>query len=298
MKTLLSLTILVGVGLIGLGFVFPRPSSAEVDPTKVIAAFLFDDPDVKDLIRDWSGRRNHAEPNKGNSFRFEDEGKFGGAVELEDGRKLCLDLGKPILNELTEFTFVGWFNRDPAPPWGGYETFIEQSNVIEWYNNRRSSNALLVFPRTKKKPDALKPVQAISKLPGPDNKWTDEGTFVHMSVIADLNQMTVYRNARRPPLAIKKVNNLPERGALVHYGKSDNNTYIGGCGVAANVGGQGDGNWFPGLLDEVAIFGEALELADVKAIMNNGLTSLPLIGLAVKPGGKLATTWGSLKKQY
>ena len=295
MKTLLSLTILVCVGLISISPVFTRVSSAEIDPSKVIAAFLFDETEDKNLIRDWSGKRNHAEPNKGNSFRFEDEGKFGGAVELEDGRKLCLDLGKPVLNELAEFTLVGWFNRDPAPPWGGYETFIEQSNVIEWYNNRRSSNALLVFPRTQKKPDALKPVQAISKLPGPDDKWTDEGTFVHMSVIADKSQMTVYRNGR---LVSKKLLNKLEGGEVVHFGKSDNNTYIGGCGVAANVGGQGDGNWFPGLLDEVAIFGEALELADVKAIMNNGLTSLPLIGLAVKPGGKLTTTWGGLKKQY
>ncbi len=295
MKTLLSLTILICVGLISMGLVFTGVSSAEIDPSKVIAAFLFDDPDVKDLIRDWSGKRNHAEPNKGKSFRFVDEGKFGSAVELEFGKKVCLDLGKPLLNELTEFTLVGWFNRDPGPPWGGYETFIEQSNVIEWYNNRRSSNALLVFPRTQKKPDALKPVQAISKLPGLDNKWDDEGTFVHMAVIADKSQMTVYRNGR---LVSKKRLNKLEGGEVVHFGKSGNNTYIGGCGVAANLGGQGDGNWFPGLLDEVAIFGEALELADVKAIMNNGLTSLPLIGLAVKPGGKLATTWGGLKRQY
>ena len=295
MKTLLSLTILVCVGLISIGLVFTRVSSAEIDPSKVIAAFLFDDSDVKDLIRDWSGKRNHAEPNKGKSFRFVDEGKFGGAVELEFGKKVCLDLGKPLLNELTEFTLVGWFNRDPGPPWGTYETFIEQSNVIEWYNNRRSSNALLVFPRTQKKPDALKPVQAISKLPGLDNKWDDEGTFVHMAVIADKSQMTVYRNGR---LVSKTRLNKLEGGEVVHFGKSENNTYIGGCGVAANLGGHGDGNWFPGLLDEVAIFGEALKLADVKATMNNGLTSLPLIGLAVKPGGKLAMTWGSLKKQY
>ena len=167
--------------------------------------------------------------------------------------------------------------------------------MIEWYNNRRSSNALLVFPRTQKKPDARKPVQAISKLPGLDNKWDDEGTFVHMAVIADKSQMTVYRNGR---LVSKTRLNKLEGGEVVHFGKSENNTYIGGCGVAANLGGHGDGNWFPGLLDEVAIFGEALKLADVKATMNNGLTSLPLIGLAVKPGGKLAMTWGSLKKQY
>lgn len=295
MKTLLSLTILTCIGLIGMGLISTHECSAEVDPLKVIAAFLFDDPDAKDLIRDWSGKRNHAVPNKGNSFRFEEDGKFGGAVELGVAKKLCLDLEKPVLNELTEFTLVGWFNRDPGPPWGGYETFIEQSNVIEWYNNRRSSNALLVFPRTQKRPDALKPVQAISKLPGPDDKWTDEGTFVHMSVIADKSQMTVYRNGR---LVSKKRLNKLDGGEVVHFGKSANNTYIGGCGVAANVGGQGDGNWFPGLLDEVAIFSQALELADVKAIMNNGLESLPLIGLAVKPGGKLATTWGGLKKRY
>ncbi|RKU37988.1 hypothetical protein C6495_00960 [Candidatus Poribacteria bacterium] len=64
---------------------------------------------------------------------------------------------------------------------------------------------------------------------------------------------------------------------------------IGGCGVW-----DGEGNWFTGAMDEVAIFHSPLEDDDIADIMNNGLTSL---GVAVEPAGKAAVTWGQLKRK-
>lgn len=55
-----------------------------------------------------------------------------------------------------------------------------------------------------------------------------------------------------------------------------------------------DTQWMEGVLDEAAIFDEALSEEEIQDIMNNGLQSSVL---AVSPSGKLATAWGSIKKQ-
>ena len=52
------------------------------------------------------------------------------------------------------------------------------------------------------------------------------------------------------------------------------------------------GNYAEGTMDEVAIFNVALSGADINDIMNQGLAD---VLLSVEPGGKLATTWSSLK---
>lgn len=282
-------------------------SFGEIDPSKVIVAYTFEN-DADDLIRDWSGNRNHAKPPRGRKFKFIEEGKFGSAVELAVGAKTCLDPGKPLMNELTEFTAAGWFNRGDHKKWGKpatNETFIEQANVFEWYNDRPASNAVLTFPATTERQhgvNILKPVSTIMKLPsGGDNQWTDEGSFVHMAVVGDTSQFTIYRNARRG--AVKKVKNLPKLGDLIHYGSSKNPTYIGGCGVAGGAPGGGlqggDGNWFPGWIDDIIITAQALSTADLKILMNEGLESksVGLLGLAVAPRNKLALTWGALKSR-
>ena len=54
------------------------------------------------------------------------------------------------------------------------------------------------------------------------------------------------------------------------------------------------GQYFTGLLDDVAFFDVMLTAADIKGVMNKGLKT----SLAVSPTGKLTTSWGGLKTQY
>jgi len=53
---------------------------------------------------------------------------------------------------------------------------------------------------------------------------------------------------------------------------------------------NGSSHYYNGLMDEVAVFSRALKLDELKLVME-GLEAL----LAVKPGGKLTTTWGRIK---
>ena len=74
-------------------------------------------------------------------------------------------------------------------------------------------------------------------------------------------------------------------------------TSIGAVNREIGIGAHFIENWgqyFTGLLDDVAFFDVTLTAADIKNIMNKGLK----ISLSVSAAGKLATSWGSLKAQY
>ncbi|MAE18601.1 hypothetical protein CMK12_06680, partial [Candidatus Poribacteria bacterium] len=64
-------------------------------------------------------------------------------------------------------------------------------------------------------------------------------------------------------------------------------------GIGAHFIGQW-GQYFTGLLDDVAFFDVMLTAADIKGVMNKGLKT----SLAVSSTGKLTTSWGGLKTQY
>jgi len=94
--------------------------------------------------------------------------------------------------------------------------------------------------------------------------------------------------------------------ALVYDGKTGNyyldgsseadGNLTGKINIVANpvvMGHNGkNGEWYSGLIDEVAIFNVALTKDDIKTIMTKGLEG----ATAVSPSGKLTTTWGNIKK--
>ena len=48
-------------------------------------------------------------------------------------------------------------------------------------------------------------------------------------------------------------------------------------------------------IDEVAVFNVALSQADIESVMNNGLMGSGAV--SVEPAGKLATTWGNIRRR-
>jgi len=286
------------IGLIGVSLVFTNIGSAEIDPSNVVAAYLFDieNPDV---LIDWSGNRNHGQID--HKVKYID-GKFGKAIQFDPDRKNFIDLGKPLLNDLAEFTIVAWVNK-AAKEWDQPEGIVGQHDVIEWYLSRRSTLMLMAYPLSethKKKDHHDHPhdtpgclnnkicISALLKLPGPDFKWEDEESWVHLAAIGDAAIMRNTRNAARG--AQKRVNKL-NIGPVTSYGASANSTKIGGGGIFWPWGSD----WFSGAIDELAIFNVALALDEIKTLMAEGLESIGLIGQAVDPAGKLAVTWGELK---
>ena len=288
------------IGLIGVSLVFTNIGSAEIDPSNVVAAYLFDieNPDV---LVDWSGNRNHGQINHKVNYV---DGKFGKAILFDRNRKNFIDLGKPLLNDLEEFTIVAWVNKE-STPWDQPEGIVGQHDVIELFLTRRSTLMLMAYPlsETHKKKhihghrhdgagclDAKICISALLKLPGPDFKWEDEESWVHLAAIGDAAIMRNTRNAARG--AQKRVNKL-SIGPMTSYGASADSTKIGGGGIFGP--GEGVPDYFSGAIDELAIFNVALTLDEIKTLMAEGLESIGLIGQAVDQAGKLAVTWGELK---
>ncbi len=302
MKTSATWFTLTCIGLIGVSLVFTNKGSAEIDPASVVAAYLFDNENADEVLIDWSGNRNHGEINRKVNYV---EGKFGKAIHFDPSRSNFIDLGKPLLNDLQEFTIVAWVNKDPVDWDGGAEAIVGQHDVIEWFLSRRSTLMLMAYPTTethRKKAvhphphdrggclDAKICISALLKLPGPDFKWEDEESWVHLAAIGDTAIMRNTRNAARG--VQKRVNKL-NIGPITSYGASADSTKIGGGGIAGPADAGPD--YFGGSIDELAIFNVALSLDDIKTLMAEGLESIGLLGQAVEPDGKLAVTWGELK---
>lgn len=301
MKTSATWFTLTCIGLIGVSLVFTNIGSAEIDPTTVVAAYLFDNEEADEVLIDSSGNHNHGEIKRRGDY---EEGKFGKAIHFDPNKKNFIDLGKPLLNDLEEFTIVAWVNKDPLD-WAHNEAIVGQHDVIEWYLSRRSTLMLRAYPTTeahqKKKghnhphdgggcKDTKICISALLKLPGPDFKWEDEESWVHLAAIGDAAIMRNTRNAARG--AQKRVNKL-NIGPVTSYGDSAHSTKIGGGGTNGPPAGEPD--YFGGLIDELAIFNVALSLDDIKTLMAEGLESIGLLGQGVDPAGKLAVTWGELK---
>jgi len=70
---------------------------------------------------------------------------------------------------------------------------------------------------------------------------------------------------------------------------------IADSGEDVHIGMRPGGDRLKGILDEVAIFNKALTQDEIKDIMAKGLSEA--LGMAaVSPSGKLAATWGQIKK--
>ena len=301
MKTSATWFTLTYIGLIGVSLVFTNIGSAEIDPTSVVAAYLFDNEEADKVLIDWSGNRNHGEINRKIDYV---EGKFGKAIHFNPSRNNFIDLGKPLLNDLEEFTIVVWVNKD-AEDWVGATGIVGQHDVIEWFLSRRSTLMLMAYPTTEthqKKDVHVHPhdwagclnakicISALLKLPGPDFKWEDEESWVHLAAIGDAAIMRNTRNAARG--VQKRVNKL-NIGPVTSYGASAHSTKIGGGGIFGPA--EAGPDFFSGSIDELAIFNVALSLDDIKTLMAEGLESIGLLGQAVEPAGKLSVTWGELK---
>ena len=65
-------------------------------------------------------------------------------------------------------------------------------------------------------------------------------------------------------------------------------------GIYLDTGQHGKwGEFFPGIIDEVAIFNIALADDDIETIMAKGLEEI----LSVEPSDKLAAIWATIKAQ-
>jgi hypothetical protein len=255
MKTIIIRSALFGISLMLLSLFFTAISDAKIDLKTAVGIWLFDD-GKGDVAKDNSDKGNNAKLK--NSPKWVD-GKFGKALEF-NGKDNCVQTEKKLLDNLEDFSIVTWVK--PGNLVGGRIGLVGQNDSPEFGFIDAGTVNLWT------------PVASVSKPYG--HKF---GEWHHVAATTTAKTMKVYIDGEAAQGA----------GGGAAHGTSAFNVNIGGCGVW-----DGDGNWFTGAMDEVAIFHSALEDNDIKAIMNDGF--FKVLGLAVEPGGKLAVTWGQIKK--
>ena len=210
-----------------------------------------------DVAMDSSGNNNHGTIVNAPIWV---DGRFGGALGF-DGTGNCVNTNKKLLNGKREFTIVAW---------------VKKGNITENRIGLMGQNDSPEFGFINPTTVALwTPSAGINNNPYPH----PAGEWHHVAAVATREFTKVYVDGEA----------TTQNGRWSNHGRSDFNVNIGGCGVWDPTG-----NWFTGSMDEVGLFHAPLSDDDINDLMNNGLTAL---GVAVEPAGKIAVTWGMLKRK-
>ena len=252
--------------LVAAGCIFASAglARAAVDQRSVVGMWLLDEGDG-DIAQDEAGNEWHGAVSGDPDWT--DEGVFGGAIDF-DGVDDHIDFGADEALKPEEFTLVAWFSTRKL---NGYGHIIQAGNdwndmagyLLRVHQNGNTNGALAHAP-------ANGAIFIESAALSTETWYHAAFTFDGETAVLYLDGMEAGRQGA-PGIMY---DDLPLR-----------------------VGTQSGGNVssFDGILDELALFNVALELEDIEEIMTEGLQEATGI-LPVEPGGKLATTWGELRR--
>jgi len=232
----------------------------------LVGLWLFDDGSGT-VVKDSSGKGNDGKTN--GDFKW-DNGKFGKAIVSPAAVASSITVPKSAsLDTVTKaMTIAAWFRVDTAS-----DTGIRRPNAFLLEDQSATEPVPDSFSFRMWTSKGLSPgVYGKTKLE--QKKWN------HVAGTYDGTQMKLY------------INGVPEKEVL-----SDANAAIDGK-WSGDVGTPADGlqlkfasETLIGGMDEVMLFNRALTDSEIKEIMVGALTTT-----AVDSHGKLAQTWGSLKK--
>jgi hypothetical protein len=255
---------LLCIGLIIFSLMFIAQAEAKIEPKSIVGIWLFNEGGGK-KAKDSSKNGNDGDLMSDPKWV---DGKSGKALEFDFTLNNYVIVPLPHSDSITVVMWAkykalptansGLFHaqatQDPA---GGPPTKI----VGIWVENSK-----LLWGRL------IQPGAVIVNIP--KNKGLTQDKWHHIALTADENS-----KKGKQWLDGEVVGEVGYSGKLEKF-------------AFAKIGRQGTESW-SGAIDEVAVFNQALEEADIKSIMNKGLEA----ALAVEPSGKLAVTWGGIKNK-
>ena len=257
-------SIIVCLAIITISLTFTVQTYAELDFETARGIWLLDE-GRGDVINDISGNDNHGELQGGKWVK----GPDGPALSLNgvNDRVIIPDSDSLYLEKA--WTITAWTFVDKAE--NGYGHILGKrpaAGTVANYAFRTSANG--------------SGWEAYFARDGWRGAWgqgnVKKDTWLYMTAIYDgKDNITIYENAE-------------EIGSVGGMGKPgpQNDTDV-------NIGGwtNNTSETLNGMLYEVAIFDAVLEVEDISALMEKGLSTL----LPVEPSDKLATTWASIKSR-
>ncbi len=258
----------IGISFIIVSLIFVGISNAAVDPESIMGMWLFDEGNG-DVAKDSSVNGNDGVLTSGPEWV---DGKFGGGLEFQ-GR----------VNGVSDYVLCG---RDDS-----INSIADEITITAWVYPMAESNYEYIVSNDRDCCGQYKgyslslgytgfQIWDTNSAPHKVNLVSNPSLkeWCHLAGTFDGELLKIYLDGQ-----------LSNSAAFA--GKigtpATNELAIGALGH-----GQGAYN-INGIIDEVAVFNVALSDNDIGSIMENGLVAF---GAAVSPSGKLATTWGDIKK--
>ena len=250
---------IICISFIVVSLMFAGISDAKIDPKNIMGMWLLDEGSGK-VTKDLSGNGND-----GNIVGAEwVEGKNGKGLEFDGTNHVEIPATETTDDYMEGFTYLLWVKPTGTPP-NANTRLIER----DWHNPTiHISNAGNFYGST-----VVGAVLDNSAVTG--GTWTmEEWSFVALTY--DGTTLELYVDD-------EMVQDLKVAEPDFTKNNADGAIWLGTW--------KAPGWDFTGVLDEVGVFNVALSEDDIKGIMKDGLSPT-----AVSPSGKLAATWGEIKK--
>lgn len=254
------------VGLIALFTVILVGSTCAVDIKDAVAIWLFDEED-EELVLDSTGNGNNGQIINGTEWVA--DGKFGGAL-LFDGMDDYVEIPASEFLEMGEsdLTLTFWFNTENSAAQRPF-TKGAVDTPREGYSSFITGGVLCA---------QLSDGVARQHIPGTIN--VTDGIWHFGTIVWERNATTrIYVDG-----------NLDVESPTSYQGEEITKETVPGIMGRKSVDSQ---QYFNGLLDEIAIFKEALTEGEINRLMQ-GLAGFIM---AVEPSDKLAAAWAAIKIQ-
>ncbi len=253
------------------GLLFAMLGQAEIDAQSFVGVWLLD-AGHGDRAHDSSGR-DHQGVIEGNGYEWID-GPYGRAVALSGaGDYIAVErFGEVVPTE--DITVLRWARIDDAgrnQPLLSLDPFDVNEGGV-WALGRLT----VLMPWDGRAQWHYGTPFQFATIPFPDAAL---GEWWHWAFVSSTSAglITVYMNG-------VEAENQHVGGAPAELQRRPDPFHIGG----------GLGDTFLGAVDEVEVYDGALEVADILAIMDDGLGKYA-VGAAVEPRGGLASAWGRIK---
>jgi len=273
MKFTIAKAIMVCLSLIFVGLMLAGQSHAQVSTKSAVAMWLFDEGSGNE-VKDATGNGNDGK--FGNGVEWVN-GKFGKALKF-DGQTGTVEINTSVNLPDPDFTIMLWVNPGATqakahcdilsnhgePPQSGYCIEQNSTDANKFYCDFGSEGKWNSGWQIKGAP--LTQLQA--------------DTWQHFAVVRKANTLTHYLNGEKTGSKddITKAAVTP----------SPKNLRL------SNFGWRTIERQFNGIMDDLIIFNVALDVNDIKNIMNRGIA----LSSAVSSSEKLITTWSNIKIQH
>ena len=239
-----------------------------IDLENIVGMWLFDEGEDEMIVGD-SSENGHDGTITGPPEWV--EGKFGDALNIGAGNFVRVPNSEDL--SLKTFTVTAWLSTESGGGWIGV--------ISKSHTNETRNYTIYLYENTVTASISIGNEAAGAWSDKTGTTKIDDGEWHHVAISFD----------EKTKVGRVFTDGVQEGQYTVAHDIPQNDADL----VFAAWHHAGGNGGYIGLLDEIAVFNVALEEADIKEIMQNGLSALVS---PVEPKDKLAARWGEIKSMF